>query len=157
MKIPWTYALSLFLFLGCASPIRGPLPQRLALDNGSSVQLDTLSTTTLPGEEIGLLIAYVTELPIRSAAVEREVGLVWHELLPELRRRGVAQGLLLVMPSTPEAGPQEVRIWRACLTKKGETLWLKLDGSVEYFDLAASKWCAQSPAPLRTTLLAPVR
>jgi hypothetical protein len=165
MKMPIATSLSLTLALGCASASPSSSLQPVELDNGTIVQLVGLGTVAFPGGEVGLLITYVTGLPLEGLPLDNvplndEARFVWWEFLPELRRHGFSQGLLQALPRAPAPGDMQGRTWAACVADSGETLWLNLYGELSEADAAASRKCARSTATFTgkpTLRITPVR
>ena len=160
MKVAIALSVALLFGVACASPKSGSSLQPVELDNGTVVQLIGLGTVAFPTGEVGLLVTYVTGIPVDNAALNDEARFVWWEFLPHLRQRGFTHGLIQALPEPPRPGKMQGRTWSACITESGETLWLNLYGELSEADAAASKKCARSMAGFTgepTLRITPVR
>ena len=146
MKMAIALSVALLFGVACVSPKSGSSLQPVELDNGTVVQLVGLGTVAFPTGEVGLLVTYVTGVPVDKAALNNEARLVWWEFLPHLRHRGFTHGLIQALPEPPRPGKMQGRTWSACITDSGETLWLNLYGELSEADAANSKKCARSTA-----------
>ena len=113
--------------------------RHVALENGTTVPIRLGRMVFADGVE-GLLVDYVTQHPLGSAAVAAEIPFVWWAALPSARQVSYTQGWVRALENM-SGGANHGEAYRACLTAEGKTLWLQLDGGLRKEDRDAGRKC----------------